>query len=93
MPPYISMAVKLPKVGSLVCVIWRDSGVLSVRDEFPDSELRTGDMTTFGILTYIGEQDIVVCSDGDLTEGSPNLVRHGIWIPSIQKISILRLRP
>lgn len=89
MPLYIWMAVKLPKIGSVVCVVWRDSGVLSVRDEFPDADLRTGDMTTFGILSHIGEEDIVVCSDGDLTEGSPNLVRHGIWIPSIQKIVVM----
>jgi len=83
---------KFPPIGSVVAVVWRDSGVGFYQDDIPNEGIETVEMITYGVLAHIGAEDIVVVSENEVGSAIDHSVRSGIWIPSIRSITVLRER-
>ena len=78
------------KVGDMVKLTWRDSGIASYRGDIPPELLITQDAIEYGEVVHIGKTDIVVANSRAASGLEPaNDMYTAIWIPSVQKIKVV----
>jgi hypothetical protein len=78
------------RVGDMVKLTWRDSGIASYRGDIPPELLVTQDAIEYGEVVHIGKSDIVVANSRSAKELEPgNDMYTAIWIPSIQEIKVV----